>query len=466
MGRHFHLPSSLSKLSPLAVLAALAVAAAPAQAGPFAYVANSSSNNVSQYDVGAGGALTPKSPATVAAGTGPQGVAVSPNGASVYITNVNSGTVSQYDVGAGGALTPKSPATVATGTGPQGVAVSPNGASVYVANFNSNSVSQYDVGPNGALTPKSPATVAAGSLPRGVAVSPNGASVYVTNLSNNSVSQYDVGAGGVLTPKSPATVAAGNAPQRVAVSPNGASVYVTNSNSANVSQYDVGAGGVLTAKSPATVAAGGVAREVAVSLGPVPFPIPASAPEVRGSLVQVFKQCGTGGNPVNAKHAPSLSLGSCNPPLPVSPNARVGNGGAGSVTMTVLPGDYQVAVADTDIRTPSGADYDPNAGSSPDITVVAKLRVTDTRNCTPAGCGGPYTQSATTTDFDFSVPVACVANGSATTPPGSDCNLTTTVNSVASGTLVAGAQTSVTVFRVRVNDHLGALFQQQGSFVP
>ena len=65
------------------------------------------SDNVSQYDVGAGGTLRPKSPATVAAGGGPVGVAVSPDGQSVYVTNHFSDNVSQYNVGAGGALPPR-----------------------------------------------------------------------------------------------------------------------------------------------------------------------------------------------------------------------------------------------------------------------------------------------------------------------------------------------------------------------
>jgi hypothetical protein len=135
--------------------------------------------------------------------------------------------------------------------------------------------------------------------------------------------------------------------------------------------------------------------------------------------------------------------------------------------MTVLPGDYQIAMLDSDIRTPAGSDYDPNGGAGNDLKVVARLRITDTNNCTPSGCTGPYAQSATTTDFDFApVPVNCVPNGSTTTPPGSDCNVTTTVNAVTPGTLVAGKQTSITVFRIRVNDSANALFQQQGSLVP
>ena len=89
-------------------------------------------------------------------------MAVSPDGRSVYVANGDSGSVSQYDVGAGGALSPKSPATVATGGDPDGVAVSPDGRAS-TSPTSQRRVSQYDVGAGGALSPKSPATVAAGS---------------------------------------------------------------------------------------------------------------------------------------------------------------------------------------------------------------------------------------------------------------------------------------------------------------
>src|SRR5439155_885281 len=154
------------------------------------------------------------------------GVAVSPDGGSVYVANFIGGnfggTVSQYDVGPGGALTPKSPPTVFADHDPSGVAVSPDGQSVYVTNFHlqaNGTLAQYDVGAGGKLTPKSPAMVAAGIAPEGVAVSPDGQSVYVANNDSNTVSQYDAGAGGKLTPKSPATVAGHGGPRGVAVSP-------------------------------------------------------------------------------------------------------------------------------------------------------------------------------------------------------------------------------------------------------
>ena len=65
----------------------------------------------------------------MATGAAPLGVAVSPDGGSVYVTNFGipptSGSVSQYDVGAGGTLSPKTPATVVAGDGPFGVVVGP-----------------------------------------------------------------------------------------------------------------------------------------------------------------------------------------------------------------------------------------------------------------------------------------------------------------------------------------------------
>ena len=58
-------------------------------------------------------------------GDSPFGVAVSPDGTSVYVTNFAGSSVSQYTVGADGALIAKTPATVAAGDA-RGVAVLPD----------------------------------------------------------------------------------------------------------------------------------------------------------------------------------------------------------------------------------------------------------------------------------------------------------------------------------------------------
>jgi YVTN family beta-propeller protein len=85
------------------------------------YVANSGVDSVSQYDAGPDGALTPKSdPAPSAAA--PFGLALSQDGRSLYASAFTADAVAQFDVGADGALAPKAPTTMAAGTGPIGVA--------------------------------------------------------------------------------------------------------------------------------------------------------------------------------------------------------------------------------------------------------------------------------------------------------------------------------------------------------
>ncbi len=243
----------------LCVVTMLALASwvTAAWGAPFAYVANSGSDSVSQFDR-MGGPLAPLAPFTTATRGGPSGIIVSPDGRSAYVTELGEDKVAQYDVGPNGGLAPKSPPTVDTGTNPQGIAISPGGGYVYVTNVDSNTVSQFGVGLDGRLTALTPASVATGTSPLGVAVSPDGKSVYVTNVDgprSHTVSQFDVGASGALSPKAPATVGAGNGPAGIAVSRSGESVYVANV-AGTVSQYDVGTGGTLRAKTPASLPGG------------------------------------------------------------------------------------------------------------------------------------------------------------------------------------------------------------------
>jgi DNA-binding beta-propeller fold protein YncE len=289
----------------VAIALGLAFGAAPAQADPFVYVTSSSGppgyvGEVFQYYIGAGGLLTPLSPPTVRVGGFPGEVAVSPDGKSVYITGNsgplgNVGEVFQFDVGAGGTLSPKSPATVPANFSPGELAVSPDGKSVYVTASSGppayqGYILQYDVGAGGALSPKSPAMVVDPFGPitckregtglyctgaifsgGGVAVSPDGKSVYVAGYLSapfafshpGEVLQYDVGASGALSPKNPPSLRTGSGAGAVAVSPDGASVYVANGG--GVSQYDVGAGGALSPKNPLVVAGRLDPRAVAVS---------------------------------------------------------------------------------------------------------------------------------------------------------------------------------------------------------
>ena len=211
---------------------------------------------VSQYDIGATtGALSPKTPATVPTGGDPHHIAITPDGRSAYVTSLNTSTIAQFDVGADGRLSAKTPATVA-GAFPLGIVVSPDGRSVYATDLG-GAVLQYDVAPQtGALSPKSPAAVPGASSPDGIAVTPDGRSVYVADVNDGAVFQYDVDpAGGGLSPETPASVASGDGPFQIAVSSDGRSAYVTDFRASEISQYDIdGVTGGLTPKSPATVA--------------------------------------------------------------------------------------------------------------------------------------------------------------------------------------------------------------------
>jgi DNA-binding beta-propeller fold protein YncE len=180
--------------------------------GKSAYVADSK-GFVLQFGIGSGGSLSALGPAKVAAGTAPIAVAISPDGHSVYVANYTGGegpgSVSQYDVGAGGLLSPKSPPTVPSALKPQRIAMSPDGRSVYVTGGEVNGrVSQYDVGAGGTLSAKTPAQVLAGAEPVGIALTPDGRSLYTADLHGYLV-QFDVGAGGAISAKTPEFVFTG-----------------------------------------------------------------------------------------------------------------------------------------------------------------------------------------------------------------------------------------------------------------
>ena len=142
--------------------------------GKFAYVADGGafpagsfggSPSVSMYTINSTtGALT--SIGMIAAGTGPDSVAVDPAGKFAYVANFDSNDVSMYTIDTTtGVLA--SIGTIAAGTDPVSVAVDPAGKFAYVANFGvSNDVSMYTINATtGAFTPTG--TIAAGtSLPR------------------------------------------------------------------------------------------------------------------------------------------------------------------------------------------------------------------------------------------------------------------------------------------------------------
>ena len=264
---------------------------ASAAAGPFVYVANTKSDEISQYRASPSdvGALTPLTPATVPTGPFPYTIAVDPQGTSAYATS-SAGEVSQYAISPiTGQLTPKSPATVATRSGgTAAIAFTPDGTSAYIVGAN---ISQYSIDPvTGDLTPKSPATVATPPNPKPIAVSPNGKYAYLANCGGcgyarrKTSSHPAAGAAaadrqpakpsylveyrinprtGALSPEPIARVTTGNGANWIAVAPNGKSVYVATSTS-GVWQYTISpTTGRLTPKKPEST--GGNEHNIVIS---------------------------------------------------------------------------------------------------------------------------------------------------------------------------------------------------------
>lgn len=114
----------------------------------FAYITNNLSDNVSVIDTATNHVIT-----TIAVGSVPDGVAVSPNGSKVYVANILSDSVSVIDT-----ATNTVTATIPVGERPMGVAVSPDSGKVYVANYADETVAVISTATN-TVTKRSTSTI-------------------------------------------------------------------------------------------------------------------------------------------------------------------------------------------------------------------------------------------------------------------------------------------------------------------
>jgi DNA-binding beta-propeller fold protein YncE len=221
---------------------------------------------VLEYAVAADGSLSPMIAGSVATGLNP--VAITTDyGGHVYVDNAGDATISQFTIGANGALMPMTPATVpnpatkAAAGGVGAMAVDPTGRYLYVVNPIDGSVSQFSIGSSGHLTALNPASVPAGADPASISIDPSGRFVYVANTGygatagTGSISQYAIGNGGVLAALSPASIAPGGAPSATAIDSSGRDLYaLSNCNNGgactgDIVEYSIGSAGALTPSS-------------------------------------------------------------------------------------------------------------------------------------------------------------------------------------------------------------------------
>jgi probable HAF family extracellular repeat protein len=250
------------------VLLFAAVTQPAAAQAEFAYVANSSSNNIAGYKMNpATGAWTPVPGSPFTSGrSGAVSVVVDQSKRFLYVANQFGGDnnvagfrIDPFD----GSLLPLPGSPFAAGSGPTAIALDPLGRFAYVANAGSNNVSAYRIQPaTGKLVALPGSPFPAGNQPSGVTVDPKGSFVYVTNAGSNTVSGYTIDSStGVLTPVAGSPFTAGTYPQSVAVDPLTLYAYVANQGSDNVSGYSISATtGALTPVlgSPFSTGAGGV----------------------------------------------------------------------------------------------------------------------------------------------------------------------------------------------------------------
>jgi 6-phosphogluconolactonase (cycloisomerase 2 family) len=235
----------------------------------YVYASNFSDGTVSQYTVGAGGALVPMTPAFVYAGTSPYAITVDPTHHYAYVVNSGSSNLSQYSIGPTGALTALTPATVSTGSGPNGVTLSSNGLYAYVANFTSGNVSQYTVNGDGTLSPMTPATVTASAGSAEVTLNAAGTYAYVPNFGSvtppvvaSTVSVFSIGVGGALTLASTAALATNSQANSLAIDPTGAYAYVSAQYLNTIQEFPINPDGSLATGSGTSVSVGGNPWEI------------------------------------------------------------------------------------------------------------------------------------------------------------------------------------------------------------
>ncbi len=191
------------------------------------------------------------------------------------------------------------------------------------------------------------------------------------------------------------------------------------------------------------------------------------------ALTVAFKDCLT----PNAAHAPPLVHATCTPPEQVSDDLIVGeplvNGKAarfnGSVGLRTVGGnDLQLTSSMNDVRCARYLTGNCTGGPLSDFTGNLSLRyeayvVDRMATLAPPVPPGSRAGSSSLLGFDFPIPCASTVDPNV----GSTCSLTTSINTVFPGGIVATRRSSWTLGSVVVKDAPGGkVFATPGNFIP
>ncbi|MEA2713652.1 MAG: hypothetical protein QOK27_1613 [Gemmatimonadales bacterium] len=208
--------------------------------GELAYVTNEDSQNLSVIDT-----RTDSVVATIAVGTRPRGVKVSPDGRTVYVALSGSPKcppsmpdaeceklkadktkdgIAEVDV-----IARRVRRVLPGGSDPEQFDITSDGKRLYISNEDAGTASVVDVEKGTIDT-----TVKVGAEPEGVRISPDGKLVYVTAESDTSIRVLDAATGAVK-----ARIKVGRRPRDVAFTPDGKRAYATAEVGGTVSVIDV-----------------------------------------------------------------------------------------------------------------------------------------------------------------------------------------------------------------------------------
>ncbi|MFZ0181103.1 MAG: PKD domain-containing protein [Candidatus Dormiibacterota bacterium] len=207
-----------------------------------AYVANLASNTVTPIDIATGA-----TGASIAVGSEPEAIAITPNGKTAYVVNQRSDNVTPINTQTNIAGSP-----ISVGSLPQGIAIAPDGKTAYVTNGFSNTVTPINIATN-----TTQPWIPVGQDPEGIAITPDGRTAYVANPGAHSVSPIDLATGSVGT-----AITVGGSPQNLAITPDGATLYVADGSGDAVTPVETATN---VAGTPIALGANMNADDVAVS---------------------------------------------------------------------------------------------------------------------------------------------------------------------------------------------------------
>jgi 6-phosphogluconolactonase (cycloisomerase 2 family) len=237
------------------------------------YVVNRGTNQIVQFAIGSGGALTQKNVYSTP-GSSPNAVAINTAGTLLFVTYLSgaTGALAVFPINSDGtlgtaaanvALTSQAN-EVLTPTAVDAVTQNPVNSTtagpsfVYVVAQNATSglgsIVGFSVASGGALTAvpcsssasicgsSGDGTYNAGTAPNAIASTPRGLFLYVTDSLNNQLIAYTVQSSGQIIPSQDGPTRTDVYPDGVTVDPRGEYVYVSNYNAKDVSAYTINPG--------------------------------------------------------------------------------------------------------------------------------------------------------------------------------------------------------------------------------